>query len=349
MNRGKRNGGIHRRSRVMLAGAVVALLALTVMVGGCGGGDDDSGSTTGTEDSGSKPINIAFLAGVVDASYTPAQEAGLREGSEGDLQIFNPEFDPTKQNEQCQDAIASQRYDAIVLTPLDNTSSIPCAAEAASAGIPLVVDGTAIGPDPNDLEPQVEGVIASVIYIPETLGDYTWDAIQKACADTDPCQVVMEISFAGDPLFEEMVKFVKAQTEGTGIEVVATYESQFDPAQTTASLRDILLANPGTNVVAFANDPTALAGAAVIDDLGKQDSIKVIGDGGTKKGLEAVEDGRFFGTIANYPQTASAIEGEMARQAVAEEEVAPSANAWQVGPISGLITKADAAQFEPQW
>src|SRR5262249_44434322 len=157
--------------------------------------------------SGSEGANIAFLAGVVDATYTPAQEEGLKLGGGGDVQTFNPEFDPTKQVEQCQDAIASQRYDAIVITPIGNTSAIPCAKAAAAADIPLIVDATALGKDPNEIQPQEEGVTASVVYAPKVFAEYTWELIEEACANTDPCDVVLEFSFEGDPLFDESVKY----------------------------------------------------------------------------------------------------------------------------------------------
>lgn len=340
--------GQFRPGKLMLT--IAALLALAALVGGCGSSDSTTASTEGGSESASD-ANIAYLAGVVDANYTPAQEEGLKIGSGGAaIQVYNPEFDPTKQVEQCQDAITSQRFSAIVITPLTNASAIPCAKAAAAADMPLIVDEHALGKDPNDIQPQEEGVDAGVIYPPETFAKYTWELIQEGCGQLDPCEVVMEFSFEGDPLFEETIDYVKEQSEGTPIKVVATYESQYDPSQTTEKLRDILLANPGTDVVTFANDPTAVAGAQVIKSAGKEKSIKVIGEGGTADGAKAIENGTMFATIAVLPRTASEIEGEMAAKAIAGEKIDPlGVNGFEVGKIHGGVTKQNVDQFEPEW
>ena len=263
-----------------------------------------------------KVPRIAFLAGVVDATYTPAQKAGLEAGSGGEVTVFNPEFDPTKQLNQCQDAIVSGRYDVIVITPLDNASSIPCAKAAKEAGIPLIVDQTAIGKDLNVLEPQVEGVVGSVLYRPETMGKYTFGQIEKACEGKDSCKVILEMSFLSDPLYIGAYDYIRAAAAQTNVEIVAVYESQYDPAQTTAKLRDFLVANPDVSVVVFANDPTALAGVRVIEGLKMQDQIRSIAQGGTKAGAEAVKAGQLYATLAVLPLTASRLEGEMALKAV---------------------------------
>ncbi|MGH2937183.1 MAG: sugar ABC transporter substrate-binding protein [Solirubrobacterales bacterium] len=323
----------------------VALLGVVALASGCGSGGSGSSGSSG----GSGGADIAFLAGVVDHSYTPAQVKGLEAGGQGSVQTYNPEFNPTKQVEQCQDAIASQRYDAIVVTPVSNTSAIPCAKEAAAASIPLVVDQTVIGPNLNEIQPQVEGVTGSVILVPKSFAEYSWELIQEACGNTSPCQVVNELSFEGDPLFEEELNYVKEQSEGTSIEVVATYESQYEPSQTTSKLPDILLAHPDTSVVLCANDPTALAAAEVVKETGKQSQIKVIGTGGTATAKAAIESGKLFGTIATYPQTMSKIEGEIARKAADGEKTPPSTDGFTVGSVVGGVTKANVTQFEPQW
>lgn len=178
---------------------VVVLAVCGIVAAACGGDEKGSTASTGEGDTQSGAPQIAFLAGVVDPGYTPSQVAGLEEGSGGKVTVFNPEFDPNKQLRQCQDAITTGRYDAIVITPLDSSSAIPCAQAAMNANIPLIVDQTAVGPDLNELEPQVDGVTASVIYRPATFAEYTWDMIEQACAGQADCEAVMEISFKEIP------------------------------------------------------------------------------------------------------------------------------------------------------
>jgi ribose transport system substrate-binding protein len=298
-----------------------------------------------------KVPRIAFLAGVVDATYTPAQKAGLEAGSGGEVTVFNPEFDPTKQLSQCQDAIVTGRYDAIVITALDNASSIPCARAANEAGIPLIVDGTAIGKDPNALEPQVEGVVGSAIYRPETMGKYTFNQIEKACEGKEKCRIILEMSFLSDPLFLGAVDYIRAASAQKNIEIAAVYESQYDPAQTTAKLRDLMVNNPDVSVVAFANDPTALAGIRVLKSLKMQDQVKSISQGGgTKAGTDAVKAGELYATLAALPFTVSRQEGEMALKAINGETLAePGLDSFAVGKIQGPVTIENVDQFVAEW
>jgi ABC-type sugar transport system substrate-binding protein len=297
-----------------------------------------------------KTPRIAFLAGVVDATYTPAQKAGIEAGSGGEVTVFNPEFDPTKQLSQCQDAVVTGRYDAIVITALDNASSIPCVKIAKEAGIPLIVDGTAIGKDPNAIEPQVEGVVGSAIYRPETMGRYTFSQIEKACEGKDKCKIILEMSFLSDPLYLGAVDYIRAASAQKNIEIAAVYESQYDPAQTTAKLRDLMVANPDVSVIAFANDPTALAGIRVLKSLKMQDQVKSIAQGGTKAGAEAVKAGELYATLAVLPFTVSRLQGEMALKAIKGEPIAePGLDSFAVGKIHGPITAENVDQFDPEW
>ena len=296
------------------------------------------------------PPRIAFLAGVVDATYTPAQEAGLKAGTGGEITTFNPEFDPATQLKQCKDAITSQRYAAIVITPLDNTAAIPCAQAAKEAGIPLIADGTAIGKDPNGLNPQADGVVGSVIYPPVTMGELTWAEVKRACEGTGPCKIILETSFLSDPLYAGAYGYIQDQAKGTNVQVATTYESQYDPAQTTAKLRDILIANPDVKVIVFCNDPTAMAGVRVLSDLGMQDRVKSIAQGGTAVGAEAVKKGQLFATLSVLPKTASHLEGEMVLKAINGQTVDPKGvDAFKIGKLQSAVTKQNLDQFTPEW
>lgn len=320
---------------------LAAVAALVLPLAACGSGGAES------KDGG---LRIAFLAAGVDATYTPAQVSGLEQGSGGKVTTFNPQFDPATQLGQCQDAISQQRYDAIVITPLNNSSALPCAKAAHAAKMPLIVDGTAIGKDINSVAPQVDGVDFSMIWVPSTFAKDTWAIIQSACTGKAACRIVMERSFLGDPLFDAAIDYVKQQSAGTNSKVVATYESHYDPAETTSKLQDILVANPDVDVVTFTNDPTALAGTEVISKLGRTGKIMAVGSGGTKEGVAAISTGKIYATIANLPLTASKIEGEMAVKAKRGDKIDPvGLDAFGLGAVTGAITKDNVGQFSPEW
>ena len=331
-----------KETQVKRLSILVCVTALGLALAACGGSTASKG--------GNSPPRIAFLAAGVDATYTPAQVAGLEQGSGGKVTVFNPQYDPGTQLSQCQDVITQQNYAAIVITPLNNSSAIPCAKAAYAAKIPLIVDGTAIGKDINSLQPQVQGVDFSMIWVPSTFSRYTWALIKSACTGKPKCQVVMERDYVGDPLFDTDVNYVEQESAGTNIKVVATYESNYDPAQTTSKLTDILVANPNVDVVTFVNDPTALAGAAVIDKLGRKGQVMAIGSGGTKTGVAAVASGELYATIANLPRTASKIEGQMVLKAIRDAKISPlGMDAFQLDGVGGAIAKSSIAKFTPEW
>src|ERR1700722_16270287 len=119
-----------KEAQVKRLSILVFVTALGLALAACGGSTASKG--------GNSPPRIAFLAAGVDATYTPAQVAGLEQGSGGKVTVFNPQYDPGTQLSQCQDVITQQNYAAIVITPLNNSSAIPCAKAAYAAKIPLI-------------------------------------------------------------------------------------------------------------------------------------------------------------------------------------------------------------------
>src|SRR5206468_1022313 len=118
-------------------------------------------------------------------------------------------FDPATQTKQCLDAVASGRYNVIVITGVSGPTSIPCVKAAAGAKIPVVAIDLPVGNNPEAIEPDTDGVVAQVVLTPEGNGKGVVEVTKKACAGKDPCKIVAEIAAPSDPLTTTAVKMVQ--------------------------------------------------------------------------------------------------------------------------------------------
>jgi ribose transport system substrate-binding protein len=282
--------------------------------------------------------------------YVQAEEKGVKsvvEPDGGSVTVFNASFDPQKLTQQCQDAITSGRYNAILLAPVDSPSGKPCAAAAKAAGIPVVTIELPVGDDPNNITPQAPGIVGVVAGSIPTNAEAIAGLTKKACAGKDPCKAIVELAFPSDPLTNAVLDAVKKDVPN--IDVVQTVVGQYDPSIIAKVFPDALAAHPDTNVFVSAADSQALAVVPALKQAGKLDQVKLIGSGGSFLGKKAIEDGTMFGTIGNWPEQHAEAAAKMLTQAVNGEPVDPdSVDAFLIDkPL--VVEKGNVDQFQPEW
>ena len=113
---------------------------------------------------------------------------------------FDAQFDPAKQTSQLQDAIASGKYDGIVVCAIYGVGLIPDIEAAIAAGIEIVVLNQVVGPDLTTSDPQVDGIAASVLASPYRSGTRHGELTVRACEGDDNCEVVFIYGIKGIPL-----------------------------------------------------------------------------------------------------------------------------------------------------
>ena len=323
-----------------------AVLAVTLLAAGCGSDSDSSGGSGG---SGGETVNIAYVT-YAYTDFVVAEEEGMKEVVEADggsVRVFNANFDAQKLLKDCQDVVSSGRYNAIVLAPVDAATGQPCVAAAAAADIPVVTIENVVGEDPNDAQPQVDGVVGVVAITPETNADALLGLLEKACADLNPCKVIADVASTSDPISTLVVE--RAGEELENVEIVQTIATGYDPALIARSFPDALAANPDANVLLASADSQALAVLPALETAGKVDQIRLLGNGGSRLGKVAVQDGTFFGTVGSWPARMGRTAAEMATQAVKGEEIAePGVDALTLGEPK-ILTQENIDQFEPEW
>lgn len=138
--------------RRVVAGALLSAAVAGVVA--CGGSDSSGGSSSGSSSSASasnanKHVNIAHFVAI---QANPVEQVIIKSAKDtgkannATVTTFDSNNDVQRELANCQDAIASKKYDAFILKAVSGPPLIPCARAAMAAGIPVVVQGTALGP-----------------------------------------------------------------------------------------------------------------------------------------------------------------------------------------------------------
>lgn len=340
------------RSRTWRLSFAATLFGAVLILAGCGSsssGGSSSGGGSGSTSSQKAP-KIAYLT-YASTAYVTAEEEGLHKVLDpigGSFTMFNANYDPQKQLTQCTDAITSQRYNALVIAAVQGSAIIPCVTQAKAAGLPVVAIEIPIGPDQNKIPPQVPGVVGSVVYTGLEHAKLLVPFVDQACAGLTPCDVIVEVDSLADPYAAQWLKYLKTN-KGSNVTIVKVMEGQYDNTVTAKNVPDALLANPNTDVMVLESDDNAVAAIPAVKKQGLQDQIKLIGDGGSEIGVNAIKAGTLYGTFANWPNQMGQAVGKMTIDAVNGTTIAsPAVNALTMDTPQ-LVTKANVDQFTPEW
>lgn len=328
------------RARAVFCGAAV-LGAL--VVGGCGDDNGDSGSAT---ENGGETAKIAYLAYTI-ADYQTAMVKGMESKiGDGTVTTFNANFDPSKQQSQCQDALQSGRYNVIVIAPITPATGVPCLNAAKAADVPVVALEFGIGKDINQIEPELDGVAKQVVTTPNGVATEVAELAKLACADKNPCEVIGEVATANDPITNENFDKIDALPN---IEVIQRIPTQYDPSVFVKGLTDALATHPNIDVVFAAADFGAVAAVDPVKAAGKQDEIVILGNGASKPGIDAIKAGTVFGTIGTWPFKMGEEAGTAAVQAVNGESTDPKGVDGLKLNEPALITQDNVEEVTPEW
>lgn len=292
---------------------------------------------------------MAFVTAAI-TDFTKAEHSAIEqeiEKSGGSMTVFNSNFDPQKLQAQCADAVNSKRYNVIVVSVFEPPTGVPCATVASAAGIPVIAADTAIGTDPNDLEPQVEGVKGGVYITPEANAAGVVELAKSACEGLDPCEIIGEVVTPTDQVTNYVLDAVAEQVPNA--KIVQKIVTGFDPSVMAQKMPDVLSANPGVDVLVAGADSEALAALPAIKQSGMLGKLKILGNGGSRLGAKAVADGTLFGSTGSWPEQEGRLMYEMARKAVNDEPIEPVGVDALKMDTPQILTKENVAEFTPEW
>lgn len=341
--------------------ALAAVLALGLAVSACGE-DEGAGGSGGGSSSEEGPAKVAFLVATEAAGYPQGMLKAARAaaGQENvELEVFDAQFDPRKQVAQCQDAVASGSFDAIVALSAASPPMVACARAAEAKEIPLIATSTPIGTEIAKGEPTVPGVTAQVLVPPVTVSDTGLrELLPKLCEQVErPCKVgfiegVRALVITS--IAEKAVKGIVKENAGD-MELVGACEGGYQRQGGLKCMQDLLQKDPDVNVLLSMSDDMALGAEGALRKAGKTpgEDIFVGTQGGSVQGMERIRDGRWYGTVVAPAAAEGRVPIELAAKAARGEQVPGWVNPLEAAELPLVLDQQNkeehpdfAGQFE---
>ena len=294
-------------------------------------------------------LELAYISFAVANSYDAPMLAAARAAAaagNANLTVFDGNLNPATQTQQLQDAIASGRYDGIILQPVFGPALVPGAEQAIAAGIHIGNIDQILGDDNTTAESQVEGQLVNVVFVPSELGRKIGEMVVEACADANPCNVGYIWSVKAAALDQELKKaFDEATSVNPNIKVVAEGESFYTTPAGLAAAQNMLTAHPDLTVITGADQ--AITGAVTAVQAAElQDQVKLVGYGGGAIAFQGIAAGERYGTTMQAPATEGGVGTQMFIDAIrAGGEVQPGIDVLADLPDGGVVTKDNVDQF----
>jgi ribose transport system substrate-binding protein len=365
------------RSNAARFGGLIACVALVAAA--CGDDDDDDAAEPSAESalpatsapatsapagtdgaSSGEPLEIAQFVAI---QANPVEEVIIKSAADvaaadGNVTItvFDANNDPQAQIAQCEDALAQNKFDAFILKAVAGPTMIDCAEQAIAAGIEVVAMGNALGPDSASVELQVDGLSASVIHSAATNGEGLYELVDLACAENDepPCEVIYlfgPLAFDYSSISRDVLYGLLEDRDD--IEVVAEQTQNFNPDEAINAVRQLLPANPGTDVLAMDCSFCAVPVVDVLAELGLSEDVLLVASAADAASIEQVKNGEQFGEVLLLPATESRLATEFAIKAARGEDLGDDVTvdvAKDYSPTGSIIiTQENAGDFTAEW
>ncbi|HEA67526.1 MAG TPA: hypothetical protein ENI07_11985 [Desulfobacterales bacterium] len=216
--------------------------------------------------------------------------------------IFDGRFDAALQASQMDDAIA-MKPDLIDLVAMDSSAMSRGIKKAHDAGIMVLMDhGYSLDSD----KQYTVGYTGPNDYM---LAQNSAELLHNALGGEG--KVVMLEGAAGQKgAIDRTQGFLdKLEELNSGLEVLAHQPAQWDKATSTKIMADWLVGFGDTIDGVYGQDDTIAIGAWIaIEEAGyEKGDIVIVGSGGSREGLAAVNDGTIFGTVTQDPVTGSTL------------------------------------------
>jgi ribose transport system substrate-binding protein len=299
-----------------------------------------------------KTLQIAYISFAVANSYdAPMLAAAQAAAAAGNAQltVMDGNLDPATQTKQLQDAIASGKYDGVILQPVYGGALVTGAQDAIAKGIAVGNIDQVLGTDFTTADPQVDGLSANVIFVASNLGKKIADLAIKACADSgaNPCKIGYIFSVKAAGLDQELRKAFDAEiASSSNIQVVAEGESFYTSALGLKASQDMLTAHQDLNVIMGADQ--AITGALqAVESAGVKGKVLLVGYGGGAVALQGIASGERYGTVMQAPATEGRVGVTDLIQAIRTGTPTAGVDVLADLPDGGVVTHDNVSTFLP--
>ncbi|WP_442581127.1 sugar ABC transporter substrate-binding protein [Mesorhizobium sp. ASY16-5R] len=304
-----------------------------------------------------EPYRIAYLAASRPNIFNQAVFEGMQNAAKElgvELEIFDGEFNPSKQFSQVEDVVASGKFNAIAILANDSVGIVPAVEEAIKSGLKVAAIQFPLGPDLDTIAPQIDKLTTTVASVPRDAAKIQAGAVIDHCKDKATCRVVIVISRLIYPFDKRKYDvFLSEFASHPNIKVVATVEGAYDTSISMKGVQDALQANPEIDVVLSIADQQTLGAEVAIEDAGIDlASLYIVSGGGTDIGVDRVRTGAWDANLAEFPASEGSLAVKNLVDALQGKDVPSSVDALTIGGVPSLITKEvlDAhPDFVPEW
>ncbi len=313
----------------------VALIALSVVVAGCGGDDDTTGGTGGGETTsaeagggGAASEGEFTIALLLPENETPRYETNDRPDFEKAVEelcpgceviYFNAGGDAEKQQSQGEAAL-TKGADVMVLDPMDSKSAATIAERANSQGIPVVS---------YDRLTENSEIAAYVSFDNKKVGELQGETLAEKLKEDGAAKGPI-IMINGDPADPNAALFkegAKAAFDSAGVKIAREFDTPgwtAENAQREAQQAITALGNDGFAGIYAANDDTGGGAIAALKGAGiNPEERPVTGQDATVAGLQRILAGQQFMTIYKAIGPEAEVSAEIAIALANGEEVPP--------------------------
>lgn len=331
------NNRTRRQSRLRATAVLSVLLAACLAIAACGSGGSSTSSNSGSSTSagGGKQVRIAYLLATEAAGYPNGMKAAaqaVESKYNTKIQFFDAQFDPAKQVSQCQDAISSGRFDAIIALPAASPPMIACARQAAAKHIPLISTNTPIGTDLKSFTTTVPGVDSQVLIPAEVAwgagpNDGAGQLLPAMCADKTvikgTCDIAYLIGNRALALTTPAIGAVSQMVKQHGWKLAGSCEGNYQRGGGLKCMQDLLQKDPNINVVLSMSDDMAAGAEPVLAKAGKVPGKNVLvgTQGGSTLAVQRIRASKWFGSILSLAQPEGAIPVQLAADVVRGKQI----------------------------
>lgn len=302
------------------------------------------------------PVRIGFFIVALGNSYEEARMAGAS-GTAAELnattQFFTGDFDPIKQNQQIEDAIASKNFDVLIVHPIDNTAVVPPIEEALKAGLIVIGTDAPIGPNISSLDPYPAGVAAMIGRTGTSFGTWIGKSVVEACGNLDPCNFAYLIGNQSLTVDQDRYNAILAVLKDhPNIKIGSLQEGKYAQDVSREVMQNVFQSTPDINVVASSGDQMTLGAILAAEDAGLT-GITFVGAGASKLGCQAIKDGKMFASYADMPYTQGQEVVKLAVAAARGQSHPTSVNLETLSPPlppeGPMINLTNVESYQCQW
>lgn len=295
--------------KIQLLLVLLAMLVLAACSMDAPGSDSEEGEEGGESNGNIKigfsisTLNNPFFVTLNDGAEAKAKEL------DAELVVVDAQDNASKQASDVEDLI-QQGVDLIMINPVDSEAVTAAVESANAAGIPVItVDRSAAGGE----------VVSHIASDNKAGGEMAGEFLVSLVGDG---AMVAELEgVPGSSAARERGEGFN-EVAGSSLDVVAKQTANFNRAEGLTVMENILQSNPDVTGVFAHNDEMALGALEAIEAAGKD--ITVVGFDATDDAVQAVEEGRLAGTVAQKPQLIGEMAVDTAVKSLNGEEVEAS-------------------------